>query len=467
MPFKVILLLYCVYACTQIDFRNFSFKLHVSAPILARLFLGGGLLVILFESFFFDFCADLAHSKYWIRAFLGVNFFPTEVWFIFAGNLLMVCFVARNSFRFPAFVIRDGVGIYAFVGFIFVWYVYGVVQGNDFALECFREFGFTAFSIPPILYFAPHVPLISLFKRFSNVGVIAILLWCPITLYSRLLSGGQETVLSHNSFIMVASFFIPYFFFSSVFISRWNLIGVVVALMPFVAGFAKPMLGILFMSFVGVMGIAGYVTENAGRKDLTSTRMKLILGSCVLGVFFCICLVGVNFLSGNRIVEIVRTTFLKERLKDSGEVFYGDLSGGRMAIWAAALESWEEKPILGHGLGAIVRAFSSGWVEKWQYHNYFFQILNSMGLMGTVFICAILVMWFHRILRRLAFVEEIQQKIVFASMIVFVLNILFFGLYGHSLSYPPSSQMFWLCVGFLSVLSRTTAEQIQFSGNTK
>jgi len=160
----------------------------------------------------------------------------------------------------------------------------------------------------------------------------------------------------------------------------------------------------------------------------------------------------INVWSGGLVEEIIRWYFLKERLTASGETTYADISGGRFAIWRAAVESWTEHPLVGYGLGAEVEAYSKGWVTKVQFHSYLIQAMHNTGLIGLLLIIGGWSVWSLRSLKKVFLVQNIDDKMVLGSMLVFVFGIFFYGLYGHSLSYPPIALFFWLCVGFLSVV---------------
>jgi hypothetical protein len=320
-----------------------------------------------------------------------------------------------------------------------LWFVYGSLAGNDWALQEFREMAFTGLSLPPILFFGTKLRLTRLFGIFVVIATLSLLLFSLIGL--------------HNSALMVGTFCVAYYAFRLLYRNVWAVFGLTVSALPFLIKFSKPMIALFVFCFAASFLLAGYLNPRSVNWIFSKFKLRMAaIALCLLAALTSIVFL-INYWSDGAIEQIVRYYFLKERFTASGDINYGDFSGGRFAIWSAAIESWAYRPIIGYGLGAELEAFASGWITKVQYHSYPVQALHNTGLIGFVLIFGGWTVWIVRTLRKVLLVVDIDKKIVLASMLIYVFGLLFNGLYGHSFSSPPSTQLFWLFVGLLTVQS--------------
>jgi O-antigen ligase len=410
-------------------------------PKIASAFFGIGMLLIIAESMFFDYFSAFAHSGFTTRRIIGYHLFFSELWFIFFGNALLFLLIGNRRFLIPRDLVVEGRPVYLVLGVYTSWFVYGSVAGNTWALQEFREMVFTAFSLPPIMYFASMLTARQALEKFIVPGT---LLFLAASLYQ----------VEAPAFLM-GSFFAGYFLLVLLFRTYWAIIGLAIASVPFLLRFPKPMIVLFAFCVAASFLLAGYLNQTSVNWVFSKFKIKIAFIGLSMLLTLMAAVFVINVWSGGAIEEIIRWFFLKERLTSSGETYYGDVSGGRIAIWRAALESWAQRPFVGHGLGADVEAYSSGWVTKVQFHNYVVQCLHNTGIIGLLLIAGGWSVWLLRSIKKVYFVHDIHEKIVLGSILIYVFGIFFFGLYGHSLSHPPTTQFFWLCVGILSALGRS------------
>jgi O-antigen ligase len=234
----------------------------------------------------------------------------------------------------------------------------------------------------------------------------------------------------------------------------WAVFGLGIAALPFVIKFSKPMIVLLAFCLAASFLLAGYLNPKSVNLIFSRFKLRILFVAFALVMLLVAVIVAINALTGGAVEDIIRWYFLKQRVSASGAIVYADISGGRLAIWRVALESWSQRPLFGYGLGAELEAYSKGWVVKTQFHSYLVQALHNTGLVGLFLICSGWLVWTLRSLRRVYRVGDMDEKIILGSMLVYVFGIAFYGMFGHSLSYPPSTQFFWLCIGFLSVRRR-------------
>jgi len=419
----------------------------VSYASIASTFFGVGILLILAEALFFEYFSAMANSSFTTRHIIGFHLFPSEVWFIFLGNFLLFVMIGNRNFEIPRYLVIESRPVFLVLGTYSLWFVYGSLAGNTWALQEFREMVFTAFSLPPILYFASLLSAKSVFQKFVLPGS---LLFLALSAFD-----------TPNTALIVSTFFVSYFALTLLYRNAWAIVGLSLVSLPFLLKFSKPMIVLFAFCVSASFLLAGYLNPKSGNWILSRFKMKIV----IIALSICLGLLAVaamiNVWSGGAIEEIIRWYFLKERLSASGQTVYADVSGGRFAIWRAALESWAQRPVVGYGLGSEVEAYSKGWVAKVQFHSYPVQALHHTGLIGLLLIAGGWATWLLRTTRKVFLVHDVEEKMVLGAMLVYVFGIFFYGLYGHSLSYPPSAQFFWLCVGFLCALRRPVHYRVQ------
>jgi O-antigen ligase len=411
-----------------------------------------GLLSIIAEAFFFNYISGLAHSPFGIRAFLGFHFFLSEIWFIGLGNIVVFFFLMQNNLKVPKNRLINIGPVFLVLGVYSFSFAYGNLRGNAFALQDFREMVFNGLSLPVILYLAPYIDIKKVFKRFVQLFLLIIPIWCLIAVPERLLFKFEEQRIAHNAFLLLLLFPLSYYLLSMLLLKRYYMVAVLLTAVPFIASFSKVSVVMLSFSAIVAMAFSAYINPSGKNLLLRKFNLKIVFYIFLFSIIFILFAYSVNKYTGGAIETLIRYKFLKERFSSSGDIYYGEVSGGRFAMWIAVLDSWKHKPFLGHGLGSTVIFYHTGWIVTWKFHNYFFQSLHNTGLVGIVLIIGGWFVWWRRTLGKLRLVQDIYNKIVFVSMAVFVLSVMFLGLFGHSLSYSPVALFFWLCIGVLCTI---------------
>jgi len=412
----------------------------VSYSVIASIFFGVGVSLVIAEAMFFEYFQAMANSSFTTRHVIGFHLFPSEIWFIFLGNLLLFLAIANKSFEFPTYLVIESRPVFLVLGVYSLWFVYGSLAGNSWALQEFREMVFTALSLPPILYFASLLSARSVFEKFVLPGSLLLLVLAVFD--------------TPNTALIVSTFFVSYLTLTLLYKNAWAIVGLGLVSLPFLLKFAKPMIVLFAFCVTASFLLAGYLNPKSVNWILSKFKMRIVFIALSIFLGLVAVVAIINAWTGGAIEEIIRFYFLKERLTAAGQTVYADVSGGRFAIWRSALESWTQRPFVGFGLGSEVEAYSTGWVTKVQFHSYVIQALHHTGLIGLLLIAGGWITWLLRTTRKVFAVRDVNEKIVLGAMLVYVFGIFFYGLYGHSLTYPPSTQFFWLCVGFLCALRR-------------
>lgn len=420
--------------------------LVVSMTGIASSFFGIGLLLLLGEALFFRQVSALASTPFSTRTFIAIHLFPSEIWFIALGNSLTAVLLARDRFYVSRRSFDNVKPIFLVLGVYTVWFVYGAAIGNWWALQEFREMVFTAFSLPAILYLAPHVNAAELFKKaFVNVGLLVV----PVASLYGFISGQFSPP---NSLLMLSMFIATYYLFRILYKNKLAVLIFAIITFPVALKFSKPMVAMLLFVIAATVVLAGHANNNSVRWVLSRFKLRIALIIMVVLALLGLMVFAINVRYDGIIEQAFRLYFLKERFTSEGDIYYGNRTGGRFTIWKAALSAWTEKPLFGYGLGATVEA---GPYIKVQFHNYLLQALHNTGLLGTVLIIGAWLVWLGRALESVRSWEATHAQILHATMLIYVFGVLFYGLYGHSLSHPPAAQFFWLCVGFLCVYRRS------------
>lgn len=418
----------------------------ISPASIATVFFAVGITLVAAEALFFEYFAALARSSFTTRNIIGFHLFPSEIWFIFIGNLFLFLIVGNQGFLVAKYPFAECRPIFVILAVYSLWFIYGSLVDNSWALQEFREVVFSAFGLPPTLYFASQLDSRRLFEKFIVPFVLMLLV---ITVFG-----------AHDSALMLGTFIVSYYILKLLFKNAWSLIGLGLVSLPFLFKFSKPMIALYAFCFGISFLLAAYLNQNSVNWILSKFKLRIAMIALTILIALLIAIAILNSLLGGAIEEIVRLYFLKERLTSSGQTIYADVSGGRFAIWHAAIDSWTQRPLFGYGLGAELEAYSSGWVTKVQYHSYVIQALHNTGLVGLTVIAVCWCTWLLASLRKVLRVRDTDEKILLGSMLAYVFGVLFNGLYGHSLSYPPSALFFWLCIGFLCALRHQSSIRV-------
>lgn len=395
-----------------------------------------GFLLIFAEILFYDYFADMANTPISTRHFIGFHLGFSELWFFVVGNGLLFLVLGENEFLVPRSVYRRALPLLSVLSVYTIWFVYGTLADNEWALEEFREMVFAAFCLPPVMYFGRYVDYAALLHKF--------ILPCTFVLFVTSVAD------LHNATLIFGTFLASFYLLRLLSTSSLAIAGLALTTLPFVVKFSKPTIALLAFCLGISFLLAGYLNRRSVNWVLSRFKLRILFIGflMLLGLIAAVALV--NYWTGGAIEQIIRLVYLKERVTSSGAVAYADVSGGRLSIWKSVIISWTERPLIGYGLGAEVEAYSSGWVRKTQFHNYVVQGLHNTGALGLSVIVTGWFTWFRRTLRNVKSSSEGREQLVQASMLIFMLGLLFFGLFGHSFSFPSVTLLFWVFAGLLS-----------------
>lgn len=412
-------------------------RVTVPMSTASTAFLSIGLALILIDSVFFPQVAGFATSGFSVRSIIGYYLFPSEIWFMVLGNALVALYLMAHGLKVNRRITLRVAPVLVILVVYCAWFEYGVAAGNAKAIDEFREMAFNAAGLPSILLFARFANI----KRVFEIFVVAMLVMFVLLSLTAL----------DNTALTIATFTVSYFVFRLLYRRKHAVPWLLLSLFPFVFKFSKPMLALVLFTVAVSFALAAHL--NPMSRNWILSKFKLRIAGVALLILIVLVLLAllINYLYSGAIELAIRYYFLKERVSALGEIRFGDLSGGRLAIWQAAIQSWLQRPIIGYGLGAPVEAYASGWTIKTQFHNYLVQGLHNCGLVGFGVIFGGWFVWLRKSLRIIYSITEMEHKIVLAALFAYVLGVFFYGLYGHPLSLPPNAQLFWLAIGVLSV----------------
>lgn len=429
---------------------------HTSS--IANTFFSIGLLIIALEGFLFNEVAGLAHSKYWIKGFISYNLFPSEIWFMLIGNFIVFLFLVKSRFILPKYIITNSIPLIIITGVYYAGFIYGLFNENEHAIRDFREIGFSALSLPGILYLSTKIDIKKVLKPFMIAMISFSIIWSCLVIMNHF-QNIYENI--HWSFSLLIPFPLIYYL-SSFFLKKrtkcLSIFFVMILICALVVSFTKPSIAMLFAVLLMTIFLVHY-TSNRIHKILY--LHKIILSFSCLIIMVALFGYYVNLYSEGSVERIFHYAYMKERLDEHGQIRYGDISGGRFAIWAASLEHWSTSPLIGHGLGSTIWVYSSGWVEKFQLHNIIFQTLQNTGIIGLSLVLCGWFSWLKQSLRKARSVADPDLKIILVSMVAYVFVMLSYTFYGHPLSFPPVAQFFWLCAGLVCTVRLNLGQGIQ------
>ena len=191
----------------------------ITSSSIASIFFGIGILLILAEALFFEYFAELANSSFTTRRIIGFHLFLSELWFIFIGNVLLFLMIGNRNFVIPRHLVIASRPVFLVLGVYSLWFVYGSLAGNIWALQEFREMVFTALSLPPILYFASLLSARQAFEKFIIPGALLLL---ALSIFGP-----------PNAALILATFFVSYFALKLLYKSYWAIVGLGLASLPF------------------------------------------------------------------------------------------------------------------------------------------------------------------------------------------------------------------------------------------
>ena len=410
--------------------------------VFARAFFAFGMMLITFECLFYNKINLLIKG-------LGLPVFlwPSEIWFICVGGLLFMFHVKNRGMKIKK--TGDIVPILVVLFVFFMAFIHGYLNNNPFAVSEFREILFGAFALPIVMILAPYYNLRKRLKKIIIFFVLIGTIFSFIVVYETANMVYLNPIKS-NALTMFLFLGFPIIILANSFRFRMTLFPLIVVSAAILINFSKLSIANFVFATVASCLCFFYITPKPRFLKLNKLRTSILIKLSALTITCVLLLFAYDRYSNGGVQKTIFVTFLKMRATSSGTVHFGDRSGGRIEIWRASVNLWSEKPLLGHGLGKTVRLYSSGWQEKSQLHNYFFQTLQNTGFLGIAIIFVSLIYWLMKVYPKLKRIRNPYEKIVLYGMVIFILTVMFNGLYGHSLSYPPISILFWVCIGFLS-----------------
>lgn len=412
-------------------------------PGFAERFFSIGLIIILLEGFFFNAVLTLATSEYGVHRILGVTLFPSEVWFIFVGNTIMLASIVlrvKRDENFQRHTLLLPLIIIFLIGFLGT--IYGMLNGNKYYIEDMRIVYWGVISLPPILYFSSRIRIEPLLENLSCYSVVPAIAYCCLSVAQIVfgLFSEEDSIYIYWAFpcvLILPMIFNLYESFTrpaKIYKIRAMLFSIAIVL-----PMHKPIIGMIVIAVLCMLVVGQKFLQLNLRKYLI---IVFLLGICFLTVF------SINFISGGSLEDRVRTKYLKENQPDTAR----DYTGGRLFIWSVGLQRWSNNPWLGTGLGSRVELIvpELGYDGEVATHNILIQILFQTGILGGSLFILSWIYWLRKSLRFILLIPNIEQKVVVVSLFVYVLTLLCCSLYGVFIGLPTIGQLFWLTVGLIS-----------------
>lgn len=419
---------------------------------LSELFFQVGIMIILFEHIFEAYYHSLAFTPFTTRSIVGVHIWPSQVWFIFLGTFVMFSDIIRNKFVIQKKILNNSLPIFMIIGVYLLWGIGGFLNGNDGAMDLFREMVFPSIAFPAILYLSLNINPTDLFDRLIKLSLIfyPFLGINTFVIKITVLFPGTDLGL-----LMLGSFVYSYFLYKSVQSSLY-LIPALLVILPIVLLFSKPMLALVFMIPVIIAFISILVTQKKLKYSINKRTVKigiaviLIFITSVIGAYY------LNIMMDGRIELLLRQNFIKEMVGDRGESNFGDLSGGRILIWGNAIDLWKESPFFGHGLGKEVPSRGSDVI--YQIHNYYLQALMNTGIIGFLLLSTAWIIWFRRVFKSLKNLDWNKEKTIYSALLTYIFAYFFYALYGLPMVFSSAAYFFWISVAFLSLMNKPVTD---------
>lgn len=420
----------------------FSYLSSISVPTM---FFKIGIMIILFEHWFEAEYHSLAFTPYSTRTFIGVHLWPSQIWFIFLGTGIAVGELFKNNFRIPLRVWDNAMPICIVLAVYTIWSFYGFMAGNKEAITLFREMVFPGISFPAIVYLARHVDVKNLFNSFVRWSLlISLIIAFNKVVYNvaPFLPGAQ------NGLLLLSSFAYSFFLFKAINKSVY-IIPAIVAILPILLYLNKTMLATSFFILVSIVFISTIITEKKNKYSVSKRSLKIsgiimfVLGLMIVAIIY------LNSILDGRIERAFRENFIKERVTESGEIYMGDMSGGRMIIWGNAIKLWKQNPIFGNGMGTAVPIRNETIA---QIHNYYLQALMDTGLVGTIILIICWFKWYRRVFRTIKRYVWDKEKNIYASMLSVVVAYFFYAFINLPMIHIGAAHFFWVVVALLTVM---------------
>ena len=386
----------------------------------------------------------------------GILLWPSEFWFIVVGNTLLFVLFCANPFRLK---IMNLIPILVVIFVLYFGFFHGLIVSNKFVMEEFRELCFHSLIIPPILFLSPHLNFSKSIKFVMFILVPVTFIWTIIAFRERFYSGFEYT---NRVYPFCASICLSYCIIIFSHGKKTYLLVALIFVIASVSQFSKTILTSLVFCLLFSLYFSSKINNDVRSFFLSKFNFKLLSYLFTSIILLASMLYVVDIYLGGLISLVIKTDFLKIRLSESGIITKGNLTGGRLEMWNASLKYWLESPFFGHGMGAVLNVYSSGWNEKSQLHNYLLQSLQNFGLFGFIIIITCSLKWISDSISKLRNTLSFEDRIVNSCLLVFVLMTLVVGMYSHPLSTPTISILFWFSLSYLSVQDMNNKILIKF-----
>lgn len=415
-----------------------------------------GLLIIVFERVFEANYLALAFTPFSTRPYIGIHLWPSQLWFLFFGSLLAVTDLFRRQLRIDRYIVKRSIPIFVVLLVYFLWTFYGLYLGNEAAIDLFREMLYAAFCFPAVLYMAQYVQVEEIFDKYF---IITLLVFLFLGVNSTFIRVAPFIAQPTNDILLISSFTYAYFLLLAVWKSVY-IVPAFLATLPILVNINKPMIALIGMLPMVIFFLIIVCTRKKLKYSLNIRSLKITGVFVVMFSGIILAAIILNTILDGQIEIIFRDTFIKQRVNTTGQVYFGDMSGGRFTLWTNAIELWKTRPILGNGLGTAVPIRTETLA---QIHNYYIQALMDTGIVGTGILTMSWIVWFRRVTSTLRSLEWNYTKILYTALLSYVASNFVFAIYGLPLIYLGAAQFFWVAIALLTVLRE---EQLQSDENT-
>jgi O-antigen ligase len=404
-----------------------------------------GVLIVVFERVFEANYLALAFTPFSTRPFIGIHLWPSQIWFLLIGSLVAITDLFNRQLRLDRYMLKRSAPIFAVLMVYFLWTFYGVYLGNAAAIDLFREMLYAAFCFPAVLYLAQYVNVDEVFDKFF---FITLLVFIFLGLNSTFIRVVPFIYQPSNDVLLVSSFTYAYFLLLAVWRSVY-IIPAFLATLPILVNINKPMIALIGMLPLVIFFLIMVCTRKKLKYSLNIRSLKITGVFVIMFSGLILAALYLNHLLNGQIEMIFRDTFIKQRVTDTGQIYLGDMSGGRFTLWTNAIELWKSRPFLGNGLGTAVPIRDETLAH---IHNYYIQALMDTGLLGFGILTVSWIVWFRRITATLRTSDWNYTKIIYTALLAFVAGNFVFAIYGLPLTYLGAAHFFWVAIALLTVL---------------
>lgn len=404
-----------------------------------------GVLIIVLEGVFEANYLALAFTPFSTRPYIGIHLWPSQIWFLIFGSLLAITDLFHRKLRIDRFILKRSTPIFAVLTVYFLWTFYGIYLGNEAAIDSFREMLYAAFCFPAVLYMAQYVKVDEIFDKYFFITLVVFIFIGINSTFIRILPFIEQP---SNNVLMVSSFTYAYFLLLAVWKSVY-IIPAFLATLPILVNINKPMIALIGMLPLVIFFLVMVCTRKKLKYSLNIRSLKITGVFVIMFSGFILAALYLNHILNGQIEMIFRDTFIKQRVSDTGQIYFGDISGGRFTLWTNAIELWKSRPLLGNGLGTAVPIRTETLA---QIHNYYIQALMDTGLLGTGILALSWIVWFRRVTATLRSSDWNYTKIIYTALLTFVAGNFVFAIYGLPLIYLGAAHFFWVSIALLTVL---------------